>query len=117
MIIYIYSKCSTCQKALMLLRNRKIIFTSKEIIKETPSIEELQKVLDDYNGNIKKLINTSGQLYREMQLASKLKEMPLSQILMLLNQHGMLIKRPFLITESGGVTGFNEAEWSKRLLI
>ncbi len=112
MLVYIYSKCSTCQKAVRFLEKKQCVFTPKEIVQEPPSMEELQTMLHYQKGNLKKLLNTSGQLYREMQLTEKLQKMSLIQSLTLLTQHGMLIKRPFLIGADFGLTGFNETEWS-----
>lgn len=115
MNLYIYGKCSTCQKALRFLDTvkGKEVFTIKDITKEPPSLSELQKMLQYQKGNLKKLFNTSGQLYRELHLNEKLKEMPLNDALKLLSQHGMLVKRPFLLGKDFGFTGFNEKEWSK----
>lgn len=114
MILYIYSKCSTCQKALTFLARKKITFIRKEITDEPPSIAELQAMLKYANGNLKKLFNSSGQLYRELQLTERLKEMSETQALTLLSQHGMLVKRPFLLGNHFGFTGFNESEWSQK---
>lgn len=111
MIIYVYGKCSTCQKALSFLNGRKISFIRKEITETPPSVAELQTMLDYHNGNLKKLFNTSGQLYREMNLTEKLNTISLNEALTLLSQHGMLVKRPFLLGEGWGLTGFNESEW------
>ncbi len=115
MLIYLYSKCSTCQNALRFLEKKKIPIEIIEITNKPPSVKELKKMLDFHNGNIKKLLNTSGQLYREMQLSNKLNEMPLNDILNLLSSHGMLVKRPFLLGDDFGFTGFNEAEWNQKL--
>lgn len=114
MIIYLHSKCSTCQEALSFLEKKKIPFVRKDIVSAPPSLEELQKMLDFQQGNIKKLLNTSGILYREMQLSKKLSEKSHSQILNLLSQHGMLIKRPFLLAEDFGLLGFKEAVWTEK---
>lgn len=113
MIIYVYSKCSTCQKALRFLEERKLNFQKKEIVTTPPSIEELEKMLHYKEGNIRKLFNTSGQMYRDMQLSSKLETMPLKGAFILLAQNGMLIKRPFLIGKDFGLNGFVEKEWVK----
>src|SRR5437870_4824080 len=108
MNFYHYNKCSTCQKALRFLEKKKVSFTPIDIVQEPPSFEELQRMLNFQNGNLNKLLNTSGQLYREMQLSKKLKEMPLPEILTLLSRQGMLVKRPFLLGDDFGLTGFNE---------
>lgn len=115
MIIYIYGKCSTCKKALLFLQLHKAVFTVKEITNEPPSIAELQQMLKYQNGNLKKLFNTSGLLYKEMQLSEKLEDLSLDEALSLLHRHGMLVKRPFLLGDHFGLTGFKEAEWSKKL--
>lgn len=114
MIVYLYSKCSTCQNALRFLEEKKVVFTVKEITKEPPSVEELYKMLEWQSGNIKKLLNTSGLLYREMNFSEKLKNMSTEEVLHLLSQQGMLVKRPFLMGDDFGLTGFKEAEWSQR---
>ncbi len=117
MIIYIYSKCSTCQRALRFLESlkNKNSFTIKDIVTTPPSFEELRQMLKFQNGNLKKLFNTSGQLYRELQLNNKLDGMPQEEALLLLSKNGMLVKRPFLLSEDFGLTGFNEALWSETL--
>lgn len=94
------------------MKERKISVTIKDIITEPPSVKELQKMLDFQNGNITKILNTSGILYREMQLSQKVKEMPVSEILALLSSNGMLIKRPFLLAKDFGITGFNDKLWN-----
>lgn len=113
MIIYIYPKCSTCKDAVRFLESRKVAFTAKDITVTPPTVEELQTMLDYQQGELKKLFNTSGQLYREMDLSKKLPGMSLKESLTLLSQHGMLVKRPFLLGRDFGLTGFNAALWSK----
>lgn len=111
MILYIYSKCSTCQNALKFLERQKVSFVRKEIVKTPPTLEELRTMLHYVGGNLKKIFNTSGQLYREMQLNEKLKSMSEENALLLLSQHGMLVKRPFLLGKDFGLLGFKETEW------
>ena len=112
MIIYVYGKCSTCKAALHFLKQRGLRFDEKEITKETPSIAELQQMLGYQHGNLKKLFNTSGLLYKEMQLKEKLPSLSIDEALALLHQHGMLVKRPFLLGEGFGLLGYKEDEWS-----
>lgn len=112
MILYVYSKCSTCQKALSFLEQRHLKFIRKEITETPPTIAELKQMLKYQEGNLKKLFNTSGLLYKEMKLSEKLETMPLEDALALLNKHGMLVKRPFLLGKNFGLTGFNEKAWS-----
>ncbi len=117
MIVYVYHKCSTCKEALRFLEKTKGKgnFSVKEITVTPPSLEELQQMLKFQKGHLKKLFNTSGQLYRERQLSQKINDMPFEDALMLLTQEGMLVKRPFLLTEETGLVGFNEELWLKIL--
>ena len=112
MKVYVYSKCSTCKNVLRFLSDRKIKAEIKEITETPPSIDELKAMLQYQNGNLKKLFNTSGNLYREMQLAEKLDDMSIQKALELLTKHGMLVKRPFLLGKNFGLLGFNKTEWS-----
>ncbi len=66
------------------------------------------------NDNVRKLFNTSGLLYKEMQLKEKLPDLSLDEALALLHQHGMLVKRPFLLGDDFGLLGFKETEWSQK---
>lgn len=114
MIVYVYSKCSTCKAAIQFLKARQIAFTQIEITETPPSISELKTMLGFY-GAITKLFNTSGELYREMQLSKKLPEMDQKDALKLLSQHGMLVKRPFLLGKDYGLLGFKEPEWEAKI--
>ncbi len=124
MTIHIHTKCSTCQNALRFLEVKQLVFggncktpgpwkiTVKDIVKSPPSLQELQKMLAYQEGSLKKLFNTSGQLYREMGLSEKLSELSEQESLILLSQHGMLVKRPFLLARDFGLVGFNPKIWS-----
>lgn len=110
MIVYVYSKCSTCQKAISYLNENQVHFVRKEITETPPTIQELRTMLQHLKGNIRKLFNTSGQLYRELKIGEKLSEMPVEHAISLLNQNGMLVKRPFILSDNFGFTGFTENE-------
>lgn len=115
--IYGYAKCSTCKKAEKFMKSKKLAFTSEDITKNPPSKRELKDMLAVYDGEIKKLLNTSGVMYREMELSKKLPNMSDHDVLELLAQHGKLIKRPFLVVDKKAqCVGFKEDEWKKALL-
>lgn len=115
MIVYVYGKCSTCKDALHFLNKHKITYVEREITNTPPSIAELQQMLAYQNDNLKKLFNTSGLLYKEMQLKEKIEILSLEEALVLLNQHGMLVKRPFLIGKDFGLLGFKETDWHQKI--
>lgn len=112
--VYEYDKCSTCRKALKFLETKKVPFVAVPIVEQPPSVSELREMLGYVAGDIRKLFNTSGQMYRELGMSEKLKSMSPEQAITLLAKHGKLIKRPFALSDTGGAVGFNEAEWKKR---
>jgi arsenate reductase len=112
MILYIYAKCSTCQKAVRFLEKNKSV-TTKEITVTPPSIVELKLMLKLQNGQLKKLFNTSGNMYKEMHLSQKLDLISEDEALELLSKNGMLVKRPFLLGDGFGLVGFNEDRWAE----
>lgn len=97
------------------MKNKQVTFIEKDITKEPPSITELKKMLNFQGDEIKKLFNTSGLLYKEMELKNKLPHLNQDQALQLLASNGMLIKRPFLIGKDFGLVGFKESIWEKTL--
>lgn len=111
MRVYIYSKCSTCQDALSYLEDKKISFEKIEIITTPPTVKELEAMFAFQKGNIKKLLNTSGLLYREMELGKQIPGMTSEEVFKLLNKHGMLVKRPFVLGKDFGIVGFKKPEW------
>ena len=91
-----YPRCSTCLKALKKLKEQDVEIQLRDIVKETPSQEELLRWIQMSGKGIKPFFNTSGKLYREMNLKEKIKDMTENEAALLLSQNGMLIKRPIL---------------------
>lgn len=114
--VYLYGKCSTCQKALRFLEKRQLSYKVKDISQHPPSMRELEEMLELQKGDIKKLFNTSGMLYRELQLSQKLDKMSINEALKLLSNHGMLVKRPFILGKNIGLIGFKEDQWQNAFL-
>lgn len=110
-----YPKCSTCQKAKKWLQEQEITFTARNIKEQNPTKEELKEWHEKSGLDIKRFFNTSGLIYKQMQLKDKLPGMTLEEKYELLATDGMLVKRPVLVTESGAVTGFKPEEWGKCL--
>ncbi len=117
--VYEYKKCSTCQKALKFLEKKGFSFETLAIVEQPPSLGELKKMLSYLKasgGSMKNLFNTSGIQYRELKISDKIKAgMSETEALEMLSKNGKLIKRPFLLTDSGGAVGFNEEAWQKLL--
>lgn len=111
-----YPKCSTCQKARKWLEANHLEFTERHIVEENPSYEELKEWYAESGLPLKKFFNTSGMLYKEMQLKDKLPTMSEEGQLKLLATNGMLVKRPLIVYGNIILTGFKEAEWEKALL-
>lgn len=111
-----YPKCSTCQKAKKWLLEHNITFETRHIVELSPSTNELEQWLKISNKPIKNLFNTSGLLYKSMDLKNKLPLMSRNESLKLLASNGMLVKRPLLICNSFILVGFKESEWQEKLL-
>ena len=115
MLFIYYPKCSTCQKAKKWLDAQEISYTERHIEEENPTYEELKKWRARSGLPIKKFFNTSGMLYKEMQLKDKLPQMSEDEQLKLLATNGMLVKRPVIVDGDTVLTGFREKEWEEKL--
>ena len=111
MLFIEYPPCSTCQKAKKWLDEQGVSYESRHIKQEKPTYEELKDWYQRSGLPLKRFFNTSGLLYKSMELKTKLPTMTEEEQLQLLATDGMLVKRPILITEKGITTGFKEAEW------
>lgn len=110
-----YPKCSTCKKARTFLEQNSIPFTKRHILEMTPTKEELEKWITKSGREIKTFFNTSGNLYKELNLKEKLETMTDDEKISLLSSNGMLIKRPLLVTDDEIYSGFSEKKWSTLL--
>jgi arsenate reductase len=120
MKIYEYANCSTCKNALKFLDKKGIEYKKISIVEQPPTSAELKKMLAHLGGDLRKLFNTSGQLYREMKLGEKLPSMTEAQAIALLSKHGKLVKRPFVVIkdksgEESFLIGFKEDQWKKAI--
>ena len=106
-----YPKCTTCQKAKKWLDENNIEYELRDIKLENPSFEELNEWYRKSGLPLKKFFNTSGLLYKSLDLKNKLPEMSEDEMLSLLATDGMLVKRPLLIGDDFVFVGFKEAEW------
>lgn len=116
MLFLCYPKCSTSQKARKWLDEHGIKYTERHIAEKNPTYDELKVWYQQSGLPIKKFFNTSGLVYREMQLKDKLTSMSEEEQLMLVATHGMLVKRPMVITNDIVLVGFKEADWEGALL-
>lgn len=111
--VYAYAGCGTCRKALKFLQARGVPFEVIPIREQPPTKSELRRMLGRVGGNLRRLFNTSGADYQALKLSQRLPSLSEAEALDLLAANGNLVKRPFVLTESGGTTGFDEAEWKK----
>lgn len=108
-----YPKCTTCQKAKKWLDDNKIEYELRDIKLNNPTLEELTSWYNISGLALKKFFNTSGLLYKSLELKNKLPTMSEEEMLTLLATDGMLVKRPLLIGDDFVLVGFKEAEWEK----
>ena len=110
--VYEYNRCGTCRKALKYLDAKGVEYTAIPIRETPPSLKEFKFMLEQ-TGELKRLLNTSGQDYRALNMKEKVKELSQDDILKLLTENGNLVKRPFVVGNDFGTTGFKEEDWDK----
>lgn len=109
-----YPKCTTCQKAQKWLDDRGIVYENRHIKENKPTYEELKEWYGRSGLPLKRFFNTSGLLYKDLQLKDKLPEMTEEEQLTLLATDGMLVKRPLVAAEDFVLVGFKEKEWEEK---
>ena len=115
MLFVNYPKCSTCQKAKKWLIEHQQEFEGRDIKEQNPTADELKEWHEKSGLPLKRFFNTSGILYKEMNLKEKLPGMSEEEQFRLLASDGMLVKRPLLVTEKTVLVGFKEKEWEETL--
>ncbi len=110
-----YPACTTCKKAKKWLDERQVSYEDRHIKEQNPTLEELKQWHKTSGLPLKKFFNTSGQLYKSMNLKDKLPVMSEEEQYSLLATDGMLVKRPILIGTDFVLVGFKETEWEEKL--
>ena len=110
-----YPKCTTCQRAKKFLDERGAVYTDRHIKEDNPTAEELRAWWKASGLPLKKFFNTSGMLYKSLELKDKLPQMGEEEQLELLATDGMLVKRPILVGDGFVLVGFRPAEWERVL--
>ncbi len=115
MLFVCYPKCTTCQKAEKWLDEHDIKYTERHIVENNPTYDELKEWYGKSGLPLKRFFNTSGLLYKELQLKDKLPTMSEDEQLKLLATNGMLVKRPLIVADNIVLVGFKEKEWTEQL--
>ena len=115
MLFICYPKCTTCQKAMKCLDENGIQYDVRDIKINNPTLSELTQWYKKSGLSLKKFFNTSGLLYKSLDLKNKLPEMTEDEMLSLLATDGMLVKRPIVIGDDFVLVGFKEAEWAEKI--
>ena len=116
MLIFIcYPKCTTCQKARKWLDDNGIKYEFRDIKLNNPTLDELTGWYKKSGLPLKKFFNTSGLLYKSLDLKNKLPTMTEDEVLKLLASDGMLVKRPLLVGDDFVLVGFKETEWREKI--
>lgn len=109
--VYCYSKCTTCRKALKWLDDNKVNYELIDIKENHPDEKTLRELHKKSGLPLRRFFNTSGLIYREMELSKKLPDMSEDEMFKLLASDGMLVKRPLLVSDDKVFPGFKEEEW------
>lgn len=113
--VYCYDRCSTCKKALSWLDEHKIGYEKLDIKTQNPDVETLKTLHEKSGLPLKRFFNSSGMLYKELELSKKLPGMSEEEQYNILSTDGMLVKRPLLVTDNEVFPGFKEVEWERIL--
>ena len=113
--VYCYSRCSTCKKALKWLDDNGIEYDMRDIKLDKPTLDELTEWNKISGLPLKKFFNTSGLLYKSLDLKNKLPNMTDSEMLSLLSTDGMLVKRPIFVGDGFVLVGFKEENWKEKI--
>ncbi len=113
--VYCYPKCSTCKKAIKYLNEQMVEYDLTDIKEDNPDKKTIKQAADISGLPLRKFFNTSGNLYKEMKISSKLPSMSEDEMLELLSSDGMLVKRPLLISDNYALIGFKEDQWKEAL--
>ena len=116
MLFVQYPKCSTCKKAKAWLDDHNVEYDDRHIVENNPTADELRQWHQMSGLPLRRFFNTSGMLYRELQLKDKLSNMSEDEMIELLATNGMLVKRPLLVLDDTVLVGFREKEWAAALI-
>lgn len=112
-----YPKCSTCRKTAKWLKENNIEVIERHIVEDNPTVEELNEWIPKSGLPVSKFFNTSGQAYRQNNLKEVVKTASDSELIKLLSENGMLVKRPILVGDNFVLVGFKEEEWEDALVL
>ena len=115
MLFIEYPKCTTCKRAKSWLDEQGLEYTDRHIKEANPTQAELAAWHKLSGLPLKKFFNTSGVLYKQMQLKDKLPQLSEQEQLALLASDGMLVKRPLLVLEDTVLVGFKPEQWAEKL--
>jgi arsenate reductase len=110
-----YDRCGTCRKAEKWLKDNGIAYEKRPIKEQNPTTDEIRQWRDKSGLPTKKLFNTSGTIYREMNLKDRLPDMTDEEMIQLLGTDDMLVKRPIMVTDDCVLVGFKEADWAEKV--
>lgn len=113
--LYCYPKCSTCREFQKHLDTYNVEYDYVDIKTTPPSVKELKAIHKKSKLDLKKLFNTSGNSYRELNLKDSYHQFTPQELYEMLSKDGMLIKRPILVGDDFAIIGNKKDELDKVL--
>lgn len=106
--LYTSPSCTSCRKARAWLRNHNISYSERNIFLEPLSIDEIKQILQMTEDGTEEIISKRSKAYQELDI--NIEEMPLQELLDLVQKHPGLLRRPIIMDEKRLQVGYNEDE-------
>lgn len=106
--LYTSPSCTSCRKARAWLQEHQIPFVERNIFSEPLNSSELKAILQMTEDGTEEIISTRSKVFQKLNM--DLDELPLQELLELVQNNPGLLRRPIMIDDKRLQVGFNEDE-------
>jgi regulatory protein spx len=106
--LYTSPSCTSCRKAKAWLEEHKIDYTERNIFSEPLNAEEIKQVLRMTENGTEEIVSKRSKVFQELDI--DLDELPLQQLIDLIEENPGLLRRPIILDDRRLQVGYNEDE-------
>ncbi|HAP9497390.1 transcriptional regulator Spx, partial [Escherichia coli] len=106
--LYTSPSCTSCRKARAWLQEHQIPFVERNIFSEPLNSSELKAILQMTEDGTEEIISTRSKVFQKLNM--DLDDLPLQELLELVQNNPGLLRRPIMIDDKRLQVGFNEDE-------